>query len=83
MPSSPEFPPSMQGRISVPVKSQVLVTLDPQGKIENVALYKSSGFDALDDAALSAARKSTYAPTVVDCKPVDGGQYVFAALFTP
>ena len=45
------------------------------------SVVKSSGNAALDNAAVVAAQDSTYAPDVVDCKPV-AGTYLFHADFT-
>ncbi|CAB3770576.1 energy transducer TonB [Paraburkholderia solisilvae] len=40
------------------------------GKIENIELKKSSGFDRLDDAALSAMRSSTCKPYLENGQPI-------------
>lgn len=60
---------------------QVEVSLDASGVVTSVAVLHSAGFAPLDDAALRAARQSTYAPEVRDCRPVSGN-YVFRADFT-
>ena len=45
------------------------VILDPQGKILAVAVYRPIGF-GLDENAVAAIQKSTFAPAVKDGKPV-------------
>jgi hypothetical protein len=45
------------------------VILDPQGKILAVAVYRPIGF-GLDENAVAALEKSTFAPAVKDGKPV-------------
>ena len=45
------------------------VILDPQGKILAVAVYRPIGF-GLDENAVAAIEKSTFAPAVKDGKPV-------------
>jgi hypothetical protein len=45
------------------------VILDPQGKILAVAVYRPIGF-GLDENAVTAIQKSTFAPAVKDGKPV-------------
>jgi protein TonB len=49
--------------------SVVYVTVDPNGSILHLLIASSSGNDALDRAALSAARNSRYVPPTVDGKP--------------
>lgn len=60
--------------------AQVEVTLRPDGGVQSVAIYKSSGSTALDDAALAAARQTTYAAARRNCEPVPGS-YLFTAEF--
>ena len=45
------------------------VILDPQGKILAVAVYRPIGF-GLDENAVAAIQKSTFAPAIKDGKPV-------------
>jgi outer membrane biosynthesis protein TonB len=45
-------------------------------------VYKSSSNMAIDQAALRAARESTYSPKLSDCTPVQG-DYLFKADFQP
>lgn len=49
---------------------EVLVTLSPTGSVTAERIARSSGDLAIDQAALQAARKSTYSPEVVNCQPV-------------
>jgi len=59
---------------------QVKVSLNPSGGVISTSIYKSSGNAELDQAALVAARESTYSPEIEDCQPV-GGTYLFRANF--
>jgi TonB family protein len=60
----------------------VEVTIDAQGRLVDTKIYRSSGNAAIDQAALRAARQSSYAPKIVDCVPVEG-TYIFHADFQP
>lgn len=62
-------------------RAEIKVTLTATGAVGEVAVFKSSGNAALDLAAETAAKASTYAPQIVDCKAV-GGSYRFSADFT-
>ncbi len=46
------------------------LTLGVDGRVANISVSRSSGFDRLDQAALSAVRKWRWAPIVQDGKPV-------------
>lgn len=46
--------------------ARVLVVVDSSGRTQQVSLSRSSGHDMLDEAALTAARRSTFYPHVVD-----------------
>ena len=46
------------------------LTLGQDGRVANISVSRSSGFDRLDQAALSAVRKWRWAPLVRDGKPV-------------
>ncbi len=59
----------------------VQVSLSAAGTITGTSVYKSSGNAALDMAGVHAAEESTYAPEMLDCKPV-AGTYLFHANFT-
>ncbi len=61
----PDFPPdpSVQGAHGT---SSVLVTIGPHGNVLRVAIDKSSGHTAFDQAALNAARNSSYEPPEIN-----------------
>jgi TonB family protein len=65
-----------------PLTVLVEVTVNPDGTLASSTIFRSSGNADVDQAALSEARASTYAPKLVDCKPVSG-QYLFRAEFNP
>jgi TonB family protein len=59
----------------------VRVALNADGSVANVSLYKSSGFTALDQAAMNAAAQTKYLPEVFRCEPI-AGAYLFSASFS-
>jgi TonB family protein len=73
-PESPEDAAGLQ------ISAQVQVTLDDRGRVLDAHVYQSTGVLSLDRAAVDAARRSTYAPSVVDCQPA-GGTYLFRVDF--
>jgi len=76
----PDYPRSARGLGYVTV--QIEVTVDASGNLDRVRVYKSSGNQAIDDAALQAASRSKYAPKVINCEAVTG-DYLFRADFAP
>jgi hypothetical protein len=62
-------------------EGEVAVVLDSQGKPQNVALRKSTGVNELNAAMSTAAVESRYTAKVVNCKPVDGGEYLSRELY--
>ena len=52
--------------------ARVEVDVDPDGKVVDVNLLQSSGDATVDQAALAAARSSTYAPATSNGMPVHG-----------
>jgi len=60
--------------------TQVEVSIDPDGAITATSIYRSSGSQALDNAALAAARQSTYKADVRNCEAV-AGSYLFTVVF--
>lgn len=60
--------------------AQIKVTLDANGNVTAVAVFKSTGNKALDQAATQAAQQSKYAPEVHNCQPV-GGSYLYTVTF--
>ncbi len=62
---------------------EVEVTVGPSGNLIGVKVYKSSSNMAIDQAALRAARQSTYSPKLVDCAARRTGDYLFRVDFQP
>lgn len=60
---------------------QILVTLLPDGSVQNAAITRSSGDGGADRAALCAARNSVYTPKIVNCQPVQS-LYLFRVTFS-
>jgi len=79
-PADAEYPDiaKEQGAVGT---TAVKVTLDANGGIQGVAVYKSSGNQALDNSALQAARATAYTPETVNCVP-QAGSYLFKVDFT-
>ena len=63
------------------VTAMIKVDLDATGRVTGVSIYRSSGSMELDQAAMAAARESTYAPEMRDCQPV-AGSYLFKVEFS-
>lgn len=63
------------------VTAMIKVDLDENGRVLGVSVYASTGSLELDQAALRAARESTYAPETRDCRPV-AGSYLFKVEFS-
>ena len=61
-------------------ETSVEVRLSATGAVVAFRIYRSSGNMLLDQAALRAARSSTYAPQLENCRPV-AGSYLFDAEF--
>ena len=81
-PVTPEYPDSAREQGLGEVQVTVVVTIAPSGSLENATIGQSGGNMAIDQAALSAARQSTYAPKIVNCQPVEG-TYNFKVTFDP
>jgi TonB family protein len=77
-PVSPAFPKGTI--ISEEHTALVKVLLDASGKVADAWIFGSSGAKPLDDAALVAARATTYVPGQFLCAPVPG-VYMFRADF--
>jgi TonB family protein len=60
----------------------VYVAVDARGRVADARIFSSSGYPAMDAAALNAARHSQFSPAISYCRPV-GGRYLFAAVFDP
>jgi TonB family protein len=74
---SPDEPEDAAGTQAT---AQVQVSLDDRGRVTDAHIYTSTGTMSLDRAAVDAARRSTYAPSIVDCQPA-GGTYLFKVDF--
>jgi len=79
---APEYPQAAKDQGLGPVVVLVKITLSPSASVENASVLQSSGNMSVDQAALVAARQSSYAPKLSDCKPVEG-TYSFRASFDP
>jgi TonB family protein len=77
----PAWPQSAMHDGGGPFFVTIEVTIAPSGDLTNAAVRKSSGRADVDSASVNAARSSTYAPKLVDCKPV-GGTYIFKTQFS-
>ncbi len=76
----PDYPDiaRQQGAVGT---TQVKVSLDATGHVLDASIAKSAGSAALDQAAVKAARASSFAPEVVNCVKT-AGSYIFRADFT-
>ncbi|MDP9018778.1 MAG: TonB family protein [Candidatus Eremiobacteraeota bacterium] len=79
---SPEYPESAKEANIGPAVVIVKITLSASASVLDASVISSSGNSALDRAAISAAKQSSYSPKVVDCAPVTG-DYSFRANFDP
>lgn len=77
---SPRWPVGY--RITTPFTSLVEVAVGKDGSLDDAWIYVPSGVQAFDDAAVSAARASTYQPGRAFCQSVPG-VYLFRAMFKP
>lgn len=62
--------------------SQILVTIMPDGRVIDTKIFKSSGIEAFDIAAMDAAARSTYHPKIAYCRPTIG-IYLFKVDYFP
>lgn len=76
----PDYPDiaRQQGAVGT---AKIKVSLDATGHVIDASLAKSAGNASLDQAALKAARASSFAPEVVNCVKT-AGVYLFTADFT-
>ena len=65
-----------------PVTVEIKVTVGAIGNLLGTRFVKSSGSALLDDAAVRAARESSYSPKIVNCHPTQGN-YLFHAILQP
>jgi protein TonB len=61
--------------------AEVRVTLDARGDVLSAVIEQGTGSTLLDNAAVAAAKASTFSPEIEDCLPV-GGTYLFRADFS-
>ena len=77
----PEFPRIVESEgFSGSAISEIAVAIDPSGKLVDAWVWAKSGYPALDDAALKAARRSKYSGAISYCRPVHA-TYLFRADF--
>jgi TonB family protein len=62
--------------------TEMQVTVAADGSVKSVAITKSSGYLDFDQAAIRAAKHSTYSPAFVNCHP-QGGVAPFEAKLAP
>ena len=74
------YPASL--RVTQPQTAIVRVTIGTSGALLDEHVVQSTGTAALDQSALDAAKHSTYAPKMTDCKPVEAS-YLFRFVFNP
>lgn len=67
---------------TVDLETLVRVDINADGSLADAWIFQPSGAKAFDDAALTAARQSKYAPGRALCQPAPG-EYIFRALFRP
>jgi TonB family protein len=77
----PAFPETMKDiAIGVKFRTSVRVHVDAAGAATSAVLSSSSGQQAFDDAALTAARRATYPLTATSCRPLPA-DYVWNTTF--
>ena len=67
---SPDYPADPALRHTAPASTLVKVTVEPDGRLSSATIYRSSGYQKLDDAAESTVRRMTYAPGAKTCVPI-------------
>jgi TonB family protein len=76
----PEVPAVLQVNGLASGTTMVQVDIDAEGHVLDTSIAKTSGVYGLDQAALKAARASTFAPQVRNCVGV-AGSYLFEVDF--
>ncbi len=76
--AQPDYPESASELGLGPVEVTVVVTIGPDGQLVNATIASDPSHNsAIEHEALRVARTTTYAPHLVDCKPVtDDYRYV-------
>jgi len=80
--AQPEYPDAARDLGLGEVQVAIEVTIGPDGGLVGTKVAQSGGNMSLDQAALAAARQSTYAPKIVNCQPTTGSYY-FKVTFDP
>jgi Gram-negative bacterial TonB protein C-terminal len=79
----PQFPAMLSDQgVSGTAVSLIAVAVDSHGKLIDAWIWGTSGYPAMDDEAIKAARHSSYTGAISYCRPV-GGTYLFQAEFGP
>jgi TonB family protein len=78
----PEYPDIARTADIAEATVKAKVRLNESGGVTEIRITKSSGNMALDQAALAAARQSSYLPAIADCKRVPG-TFDFNVTFQP
>lgn len=78
----PQYPDVMRGQVSMPATVSVEVAIKSDGSLADAWVWGPSGFAAFDDAALRAAKLSTYQGARSYCRAVPGA-YFFRVNFDP
>ena len=79
---TPEYPDQARDLGLGEVQVAVEVTISPSGSLVDAKIAQSANNMSMDQAAIAAAKQSTYAPKVVNCQPVQG-DYLFRVTFDP
>ncbi len=79
-PVQPQYPFIARSMGATGVVS-VRVALNADGSVADASVYKSSGFESLDQSAVKAAQATHYLPQLFRCEPI-AGVYIFKAEFT-
>jgi TonB family protein len=80
--AQPEYPDAARNLRLGERAVSVRINVDGAGRVVYAGIIESSENMALDQAALMAARQSTYYPTVHACTPVSGS-YTFTVTYDP
>jgi TonB family protein len=70
--ATPAYPDSAKDLGLGPVTVYVQVTVNPDGSVDHAVIMQSSNNMAIDQAALRAARASSYSPKIVGCSASTG-----------
>jgi TonB family protein len=84
-PGTPDYPTVMSVRAPdghAAGTSVIQVAINPNGTLSDAWVWGTSGFSALDNAALDAAKRSGYRGAIAYCQPVPG-MYLFKVTFSP